>query len=109
MKYCIPLLTMLFMLACSISYGTETAPIPSPVETKKILATATPSPWTASVRLPVVNVRAEPSGTVLRTLRAGDHVTLLLCRNDWCELADGGWIFRGCLSIHGNLGCTEAK
>jgi Bacterial SH3 domain. len=64
--------------------------------------------WTAQVRLPTVNVRAEPDGEVVGMLTVGKRVTVLKCVDNWCKIAKpAGWIFRGCLSDNpDNLGCT---
>jgi SH3-like domain-containing protein len=63
--------------------------------------------WTASVQLPVVNVRDAPNGKVIGSLVAGDSVVIVKCVGSWCQIKPAGWIFRGCLSDNpANLGCT---
>jgi hypothetical protein len=115
MKRLFPLAALVFLLACIAPPWI--APIPTatipPVETPKILATKTATPWTAEVRLPTVNVRAcAGCAEVLRQLRAGDAVTLVRCvytpeLGDWCQIKPKGWIYRGCLSINSGLGCSS--
>jgi SH3-like domain-containing protein len=65
---------------------------------------------TAEIRLPTVNVRKSPNGPALRTLKAGDQVTILQCVDNWCQIKDpAGWVWQGCLSNNpAGLGC-EAK
>lgn len=102
---------VLSALACSqqISPPIPTTPTTTPVLTVETSTTVptTADVWTVEVRLPTVNVRAEPnSKIVIGALRAGDEVALVRCVNDWCELVQGGYVYRGCLTINSGLGCT---
>ena len=66
---------------------------------------------TATILRPVVNLRDEPGGVVIGTLAAGDVVTVLECKDNWCKvslLEQTGYIYRGCLSGNDDLGC-EAR
>jgi hypothetical protein len=107
---------VLSALACSrtISTPVPTTPTPTPRSVVPTLTTVpTTLEWTAEVRLPTVNVRAcAGCDEVLRTLRAGDAVTLVRCvytpeLGDWCQIKPRGWIYRGCLSINSGLGCSS--
>jgi hypothetical protein len=112
------LVIFLTSLACNIripnTQPTPTAintPLPTPTKTLP-----TPSPNAlgefATVRKPVVNVRKSPNGPASgATLKAGDKVTVLECKDNWCKIRTGvltGYVFRGCLSGNEDLGC-EAK
>jgi uncharacterized protein YgiM (DUF1202 family) len=112
---------VLVSLACGqyVPTVTPTAQVtPEPQEAATQPATPTPAPSpvptaadVAVIVVPAVNVRAEPDGAVIGSLAAGDSVTVLECRDSWCQveyLEQTGYIWAGCLSIESGLGC-EAK
>lgn len=111
------LVLVLSVLACSQPLpSTPTTPVTTVLTTVRV-TTVTPDntsdntpEWRAVVERPVVNVRAEPDGTVISQLRAGVSVEVLECTATWCRIAKpAGWVWRGCLSDNPkNLGC-QAK
>lgn len=80
-----------------------------PIETAKPTKTARA---TARVLPAALQVRETPGGTVIGWLQAGQDVTILKCKDNWCDVRTSeltGWVFRGCLSDHpAGLGC-QAK
>lgn len=103
-------LAFIFLVAISLACNQEVPGTPTPtvtrLATKTPIATATQS-WNAIVAEPFVNVRADPEGAVIGTLRAGDAVEIIECTNNWCRIAEpSGWIWQGCLSVRPDgLGC----
>lgn len=92
--------------------ATNTAsPLPTGTPTAKPATEIVPVS-TAVVSKPVVNVRVEPDGEVVGSVKAGEIVTLLECVDDWCNISTdvlSGWVWRGCLSDNPDkLGC-EAR
>lgn len=83
----------------------------TPVPTLRAVPVDT-AEWTATVSQVKVNVRNEPDGdTVVGYLESGDEVTILRCVGDWCKISKpiAGWVFKGCLSIKSDLGCTARE
>lgn len=80
---------------------------PAKLPTVQIVPTQAPE-WTATVKLPTVNVRAAPNGKVIGSLSVGTTVTVRQCVGNWCEITEpAGYIFRGCLSDNPEkLGCS---
>lgn len=88
-----------------------------------ILATETPAPASTLAPVPsatdrpmvkalvAVNVRQDPGGTVINWLKAGEAVTVIDCKDNWCKIERPfGWVFRGCLEgLNGELGCTSKE
>ncbi|HJS17321.1 MAG TPA: SH3 domain-containing protein [Anaerolineales bacterium] len=97
---------------------TPSASLQSPTRTARPTPTpnAEPEPQTATVSRAVVNVRDEPGGAVIGSVEAGDVVTVLSCRGDYCEIepqaewdVEHAFVFRGCLDgYEGGRGC-EAR
>src|SRR5690242_17502458 len=91
---------VLSSLACSIqtSPAATATPAPTVVTVEKQVTTVPTTPeWTATVKLPTVNVRAEPNGKVVGSLTVGTTVTVRQCVGNWCQIAEPvGWIFKGC-------------
>jgi len=86
---------------------------PAPTSTSVPTVTATEASNVATVRVPFVNVRSTPGGTVVRQIEAGTEVTVLEIVTDdqggeWVRIGEGEYIFKGCLSIADGRGC-EAK
>ena len=88
------------------------SPAPSPTLTAPAKSpTSAAQSSTATILRPAVNLRDEPGGVVIGTLAAGDVVTVLECKDNWCKvslLEQTGYIYRGCLSGNDDLGC-EAR
>lgn len=85
----------------------------APARTQTPADTGTPSKTdtgnTAMVVPVSVNVRSEPDGDPTgEYLNAGDTVTIVRCVGDWCKISKPvvGWVFKGCLTIDSDLGCT---
>ena len=116
------LVLILATLSCqqAITPVVPVSPVPT---TSPILAddTATAQPVssptvskvvTATVSHPVVNVRDNPGGIVIGSLQSGDTVTVVSCKDNWCEISTdvlSGFVYRGCISDNPDkLGC-EAR
>lgn len=101
---------VLSSLACSIqtSPAVTKTPAPTVVTVEKQVTTPSTTPeWTATVKLPMVNVRAEPNGKVIGSLTVGTTVTVKQCVGNWCQITNpNGWIFKGCLDVDSGLGCA---
>ena|SRR5574343_378450 len=106
------LLTLLtgMILALGVSGCLE---IPTPnalgvTQTATIQPTATPEPTetTALIIPDFLWVRDAPGGKRVDWLELGQAVTVLGCKDNWCQIQDPpGWVFRGCLSGNNDLGC----
>lgn len=106
-------------LACGQYVGTptpqvtpepqEVAPSPSPVPTATAAPTATAGEDVNTVTIrAVVWIRSEPDGERIGSLETGDTVEIVACGEKWCELADGGFVWRGCTSDPAELKCEAA-
>lgn len=88
--------------------------IPSMTQTAVMETVMATPELTAIVKAAAINVRAKPNGEVIAILNAGNTVQLLdKCLGDWCKVQFTnagevvvGFIFKGCLRLKSNLGCT---
>ncbi len=118
------LVTLGILVLSSMACGQYVTPLPdntpttlpptlteTVVQTPTTVSTTVTTPvWTATVSQVQVNVRDEPDGnTVIGYLVSGDEVVISRCVGDWCKIKEPvvGWIFKGCLSIGSDLGCSS--
>jgi hypothetical protein len=108
---------VLASLACTQAVTTAVTPVvtqtlsPIPALTRTPKATLEArTESTVTISKPLVNVRAEPNGVVIGTLAAGDTVTVIECKANWCSIKEpAGYVWMGCLTgLNKNLGC-EAR
>ena len=97
---------VLSLLACVAPPWAANSPVLTVTATATKLPTVTPKPvptvfksWKAEVKLPTVNLRAEPSGRVIGSLTVGTIVEVAECVGNWCRIKKpAGWVWRGCLT-----------
>jgi hypothetical protein len=113
------LVLALSMLAC----GQYTTPTPTPTAQPSPLSpsatpapTVTPTPHEAHEEAETVTIRAivyvrqmpDASSEAIGSLETGDVVEIVACGPEWCEIADGGFVWKGCTSDPAELKC-EAR
>ena len=73
---------------------------PKPTRTPRVIARVLPD---------VLSVRDRAGGIVIDWLKAGQIVTVIECKDNWCQISTDfltGYVFQGCLSGNKNLGCS---
>lgn len=89
---------------------------PLPTETATATPRATDEPevvrQVSRVIVPVVRVHVAPDveSAVEHWLTAGQAVTVLACRGDWCEIeSPPGYVYIGCLEGLSDRGCVASE
>lgn len=93
--------------------NTPTVPTdtPFPTSTAPSVDVGNPTEQAVTVVQAVVNVRSEPGGAVVGSLKVGDAVGVVECIENWCKISQpiSGFVWMGCLSNKPDgLGC-EAR